>query len=58
MVTARSGSEALRHLLERDFEAIILDVKMPDMDGFQTAEDDPEPKTFTSHTPILFLTEL
>src|SRR5271168_1124414 len=38
LVSARSGMEALRHLLEKDFAAIILDVKMPDMDGFQTAE--------------------
>ncbi len=30
--------EALRHLLEDDFAAILLDVKMPEMDGFQTAE--------------------
>jgi CheY-like chemotaxis protein len=30
--------EALRHLLNDDFAAILLNVKMPDMDGFQTAE--------------------
>jgi PAS domain S-box-containing protein len=55
MVTARSGMEALRHLLERDFAAIILDVKMPDMDGFQTAEMIRSRKR-SRHTPILFLT--
>jgi PAS domain S-box-containing protein len=55
MVTARSGTEALRHLLERDFAAIILDVKMPDMDGFQTAEMIRSRKR-SRHTPILFLT--
>jgi len=38
LVLARSGMEALRHLLEHDFAAILLDVKMPEMDGFQTAE--------------------
>ena len=38
LVLARSGTEALRHLLDADFAAILLDVKMPDMDGFQTAE--------------------
>ena len=55
MVTARSGMEALRHLLEQDFAAIILDVKMPDMDGFQTAEMIRSRKR-SRHTPILFLT--
>ena len=38
LVLAKSGMEALRHLLEDDFAAILLDVKMPEMDGFQTAE--------------------
>lgn len=55
LVTARSGMEALRHLLDRDFAAIILDVKMPDMDGFQTAEMIRRRKR-SRHTPILFLT--
>lgn len=55
LVTAQSGTEALRHLLERDFAAIILDVKMPDMDGFQTAEMI-RLRRRSRHTPILFLT--
>ncbi len=55
LVTARSGMEALRHLLEKDFAAIILDVKMPDMDGFQTAEMI-RSRRRSRHTPILFLT--
>ena len=37
IVCARSGKEALRRLLEKDFAAIILDVNMPGMDGFETA---------------------
>jgi signal transduction histidine kinase len=37
IVCARSGKEALRHLLQRDFAAILLDVNMPGMDGFETA---------------------
>src|SRR5690606_11075247 len=35
--TATSGTEALRQLLKRDFAVILLDVKMPVMDGFETA---------------------
>src|SRR2546423_6155333 len=37
IVCVRSGKEALRHLLKNDFAAIILDVNMPGMDGFETA---------------------
>jgi PAS domain S-box-containing protein len=55
VVTARSGKEALRHLLDSDFAAILLDVKMPEMDGFQTAELIRARKR-SRHTPILFLT--
>jgi signal transduction histidine kinase len=55
VVTARSGTEALRYLLENDFAAILLDVKMPDMDGFETAELIRTRKR-SAHTPILFLT--
>ncbi len=55
LVLANSGMEALRHLLDDDFAAILLDVKMPDMDGFQTAELIRSRKR-SRHTPILFLT--
>jgi PAS domain S-box-containing protein len=55
VITARSGKEALRHLLENDFALILLDVKMPEMDGFQTAELIRARKR-SVHTPILFLT--
>ena len=55
VVTARSGKEALRHLLDSDFALILLDVKMPEMDGFQTAELIRARKR-SLHTPILFLT--
>jgi len=37
IVCARSGKEALRCLLQDDFAAILLDVNMPGMDGFETA---------------------
>src|SRR5256714_1676010 len=37
IVCVRSGKEALRLLLKEDFAAILLDVNMPGMDGFETA---------------------
>src|SRR5205814_8201851 len=38
MVMVRSGQEALRRLLDEDFALILMDVMMPHMDGFETAE--------------------
>src|SRR5580704_5143360 len=55
LVLAQSGTEALRHLLEDDFAAVLLDVKMPEPDGFQTAELI-RSRRRSRHTPILFLT--
>jgi PAS domain S-box-containing protein len=55
LVMAQSGTEALRYLLDDDFAAILLDVKMPDLDGFQTAELIRSRKR-SHHVPILFLT--
>jgi signal transduction histidine kinase len=37
LVLARSGTEALRLLLQNQFALIVLDVSMPEMDGFETA---------------------
>lgn len=55
LVFAQSGRAALRHLLDDNFAAILLDVKMPDMDGFETAELI-RSRPRSRHTPILFLT--
>ncbi|HXM57343.1 MAG TPA: hybrid sensor histidine kinase/response regulator [Candidatus Dormibacteraeota bacterium] len=55
IVLARSGREALRYLLHDDFAAILLDVRMPDMDGFETAEL-VRGRPATASTPILFVT--
>ena len=55
VVTARSGREALRRLLQQDFAVILLDVNMPDMDGLETAALIRRRKR-TEHTPILFVT--
>src|SRR5689334_9459024 len=57
LVLARSGAEALRHLLDTDFAVIILDVMMPEMDGFETAALIRQ-RERSQHTPIIFLTAL
>ena len=55
-VKARSGNEALKILLhEQDFAIILMDVQMPDMDGFETAELIRETEKL-KHVPIIFLT--
>lgn len=55
IVKAASADEALRHLLEEEFAAILLDVKMPGMDGFELAALIRERKLSAS-TPIIFVT--
>ena len=55
LVTASSGEEALRRVQDEDFAAILMDVRMPGIDGFTTArmirERDP-----SRHVPIIFVT--
>jgi signal transduction histidine kinase/DNA-binding response OmpR family regulator len=55
VVIARSGREALRLMLEKEFAVILLDVKMPEMDGFETAALIRGRRQF-AHTPIIFVT--
>lgn len=55
LVTASSGTEALKRILERDFALILLDVLMPDMDGFEVAAHI-KTRPRSRHTPIIFLT--
>lgn len=55
IVFARSGADALRQILRRDFAVILLDVNMPDMDGFETAALIRRYKR-SAHTPIIFIT--
>ena len=55
LILARSGKEALRYLLDHDFAVILLDVRMPEMDGFETAELI-RSRPRSRQVPILFLT--
>jgi len=55
IVTARSGEEALKHLLESDYSLVLLDVQMPGMDGYETATLVRQ-RPRTAHVPIIFLT--
>ena len=57
IVKADSGRQALRHLLDDDFAVIVLDVMMPEMDGFETATLIRQ-RERSRHTPIIFLTAL
>src|SRR4029079_10029600 len=55
LVMARSGEEALRHILQREFALILLDVQMADLNGFETAsliKQHPRSR----HIPIIFIT--
>ena len=55
IVKARSGEEALSRLLTADFAVILLDVQMPGMNGFETAEMIRQ-RDRSRHVPIIFLT--
>jgi two-component system, sporulation sensor kinase E len=57
LVFAGSGKEALRCLLTDDFAVILLDVRMPGMDGFETAQLIRARKK-NEHTPIIFITAI
>jgi CheY-like chemotaxis protein len=53
VVLAASGKQALEICEQRDFAVIVLDVRMPEMDGFETAET-LRRRPNTSVTPIIF----
>lgn len=55
IVSVTSGEEALRRLLVEDFAVILLDVYMPGLDGFETAELIRQRRR-SEYTPIIFLT--
>ncbi|TFZ05043.1 hybrid sensor histidine kinase/response regulator [Ramlibacter rhizophilus] len=55
VVSARSGREALAHVLNSEFAVILLDVNMPDIDGLETASLIRQYKR-SAQTPIVFIT--
>jgi diguanylate cyclase (GGDEF)-like protein/PAS domain S-box-containing protein len=55
IIAVRSGEDALTTLLQRTVAVIVLDINMPGMDGFETAQLIRENEAFAS-TPIIFLT--
>src|ERR1700761_2014935 len=55
ILEARSGTEALEILLVHDVALALLDVQMPDMDGFELAEL-MRGSARTRHIPIIFVT--
>ncbi|HEY2924197.1 MAG TPA: response regulator, partial [Candidatus Eisenbacteria bacterium] len=55
VVSVSSGREALKFLLENDAAVILLDVNMPEMDGFEAATLIRQ-RQRNAHTPIIFLT--
>lgn len=57
IVEAKSGNDALSLVLEHKFALILLDVQMPDMDGFETAEIIRENEE-TKNIPIIFVTAI
>jgi PAS domain S-box-containing protein len=57
LVSVASGTAALRELLIGDFACILLDVQMPDLDGFELAELIKQ-RERSAHIPILFVTAL
>ncbi|HMB90624.1 MAG TPA: response regulator, partial [Rhodothermales bacterium] len=57
LVRATSGDDALRALLDQEFAVILMDVMMPGMDGYETADLIRQRET-TQHTPIVFVTAI
>src|SRR5438477_1704954 len=57
LVKARSGREALRFLLQEDCALILLDVQMPELDGFETAALIRE-RERSRYTPLIFVTAI
>ncbi|TDW05214.1 PAS domain S-box-containing protein [Bacillus badius] len=57
LVCAGSGEEALKHVLKQDFAVILLDVQMPGLNGFETANLI-KSRERSKHIPIIFITAI
>jgi len=57
VIRAYSGAEALRQVLAQEFAVILLDINMPNMDGFETAQMIRQRRS-SAHVPIIFLTAM
>lgn len=57
ILRATSGEQALKHLLVADVSLVLLDVQMPDMDGYDTAAHI-KSRPRTQDIPIIFLTAI
>src|ERR671937_1392801 len=57
LLYAHSGEDALRQLLQHEVAVILLDVQMPDLDGFETAQLIKQ-RERTRHVPIIFVTAI
>jgi PAS domain S-box-containing protein len=55
IIQVRSGADALRYLLRQDFAIILVDVQMPDMDGYELASLIRQ-RDRSRHLPIIFIT--
>lgn len=57
VISAQSGEEALKYVLKYDFACILLDVQMPNLNGFETAKLIKQREN-SKHIPIIFITAL
>ncbi|MGH4139777.1 diguanylate cyclase [Clostridium sp.] len=57
IIKAASGNEALSKMLDYDFALVLLDVQMPNMDGFETAEL-MRSNGRTRYIPVIFVTAI
>ncbi|MEG6586818.1 PAS domain S-box protein [Dendrosporobacter sp. 1207_IL3150] len=57
LISADSGEQALRYVLQEDFAVILLDVQMPGLNGFETAKLI-KAREKSRHIPIVFITAI